>query len=68
MTHEDLMITVKRKEIKKEIISDCENSLLFLQNDPNEEHNFCFKQNTFGVKRLKQGNDDLTVAMFISGL
>ena len=68
MTHEDLMNTVKRKEIKKEIISDCERSLYFLRNNPNEKHKFCFKENTFGVIRLKQGKDDLTVKMFLSGL
>ena len=68
MTHDDLMSTIKRKEIKKEIVSDCEESLYFLCNNPNEEHKFCFKEKTFGVKRLKQGNDDLTVTIFLSGL
>ena len=68
MTHEDLMSTIKRKEIKKEIISDCEGSIYFLHNNPNEEHKFCFKENKFKVKRLKQGNDDLTEKEFLSCL
>ena len=68
MTHEDLMNTIKRKELKKEIISDCEESKLFLQKHPNEESKFSFKENKFRAKRLKRGNDDLTVWKFLSGL